>query len=178
MCLKSNVFKIDGYLKSRLYCTTALHSFHNALGVPSFVGCDNSALMCSPGVQRNVTEGSSIELSISLLFKSGGSRGVNQTITFVILHRSDTPIFICKSQDVTGSCSVLPGTNYTDRITYSGRRFPWTDIYVSINNSVASDSGIFVVQVNSHNPNGDRTEQRFSSITISVTESEHKRITA
>ena len=100
----------------------------------------------------NVTVGSSLVIDISLVFNDGGFRGVNQEIYAVKLRYPGTLIFVC-IRDV--DTRIIPNTEFTNRTSYTGQRSPWTNITVTVNDSVLNDSGLYLVEVVTVNENGD-----------------------
>ena len=63
---------------------------------------------------------------------------------------------------------------YTDRISYTGQRSPWTNITVTINDSTLNDSGNYKVEVVTNIPDGQLISTISSPINITITEGEAK----
>lgn len=127
---------------------------------------------CDPGIKQITSEGNIIQINISLIFQFGGMEGKNMEISLVrLVHKdvSDNAIFFCSKTLPNGTC--LSTDNYSERITYTGQRSPWTNITVGINNSVVNDSGTYEVELRaSYTITSFVTAQTlFSSISISVT---------
>ena len=137
-------------------------------GVPSFIGCDGMP-NCNLGTTLRVTEDEPFLINFSLVFQHGGPQGINQAIHRVRLvntNYSVMSIFFCTMS--SSSCSSRSDTPYSDRITYSGQRSPWSNITVTISDSSIADSGIYRAEVDIFNPNGQSTLMLSSIITISI----------
>ena len=113
----------------------------------------------------NVTVGSSLVIDISLVFNDGGFRGVNQEIYAVKLRYSGTLIFVC-IRDI--DTRIIPNTKFTNRTSYTGQRSPWTNITVTVNDSVLNDSGLYLVEVVTVNEEEQQLTTISSAINITV----------
>ena len=134
------------------------------LGAPSFVHCYNDN--CPPGPPIIVNEGDSFEINASLVFKFAGPRNENQDITLVRVEHFTEPIFFCPQSYNICNATV----KYTDRITYTGQRSPWSDISVTVCNTVLSDNGTYRMLLQVLNPNGYLVRTLTSSAIVSVTQ--------
>ena len=117
----------------------------------------------------NVTVGSSLVIDISSVFNAGGFRGMNQEIFVVRLRYSGTPIFECRMKNGIDTCTMPSNTKFTNCTSYTGQRSPWTNITVTVNDSVLNDSGLYQAEVVTVNEEEEQLTTISSAINITVT---------